>query len=45
MDKSGGSGIDKVIVKKQPKQLLNTSHKFLPSFDPSNFHKLVTESS
>ena len=39
------SGVDKIIVKNQPYQLLNTSHEFFPSFDASNFHKLVNESS
>ena len=39
------SGIDKIIVKKKPYQLLNTSREFFPSFDASNFHKLVDESS
>ena len=39
------SGLDKIIVKKQPYQLLNTNHEFFPSFDASNFHKLVNESS
>ena len=39
------SGIDKIIVKKQPYQLLNTRREFFPSFDASNFHKLVNESS
>ena len=36
---------DKIIVKKQPYQLLNTNREFFPSFDASNFHKLVNESS
>ena len=35
------SGVDKIIVKKQPYQLLSTSREFFPSFDASNFHKLV----
>ena len=39
------SGVDKIIVKKQPYQLLNTNREFFPSFDASNFHKLVNESS
>ena len=39
------SGADKIIVKKQLYQLLNTSREFLPSFDASSFHKLVNESS
>ena len=38
------SGVDKIIVKKQPYQLLNTNREFLPSFGASNFHKLVNES-
>ena len=33
------SGVDKIIVKKQPYQLLNTSREFFPSFHASNFHK------
>ena len=37
------SGVDKIIVKKQPYQLLNTNCEFFPSFDASNFHKLVNE--
>ena len=41
MDKSA---IDKIIVKKQSYQLLNTNREFFPSFDASNFHKLVNES-
>ena len=32
-------------VKKQPYQLLNTNRQFFPSFDASNVHKLVYESS
>ena len=39
------SGVDKIIVKKQRYHLLNTNHEFFPSFDASNFHKLVNESS
>ena len=39
------SGVDKIIVKKQPYQLLNTNREFFPSFDASNFHKFVNESS
>ena len=39
------SGVDKIIVKKQPYQLLNTNREFFPSFVASNFHKLVDESS
>ena len=35
------SGVDKIMVKKQPYQLLSTSREFFPSFDASNFHKLV----
>ena len=38
------SGVDKIIVKKQPYQLLNTNLELFPSFDASNFHKLVIES-
>ena len=38
------SEVDKIIVKKQPYQLLNTNREFFSSFDPSNFHKLVNES-
>ena len=37
------SGVYKIIVKKQPYQLLNTNREFFPSFDASNFHKLVNE--
>ena len=33
------SGVDKIIVKKQPYQLLNTSCEFLPSFHALNIHK------
>ena len=39
------SGADKIIVKKQPYQLLNTSREFFPSFDASIFHELFNESS
>ena len=39
------SRVDKIIVKKQPYQLLNTNREFFPNFDASNFHKLVNESS
>ena len=39
------SGVDKIIVKTQPYQLLNTNREFFPSFDAPNFHKLVDESS
>ena len=38
------SGVDKIIVKKKPNQKLNTNLEFFPSFDASNFHKLVNES-
>ena len=31
--------IDKIIVKKQPYQLLNASREFFPSFHASNIHK------
>ena len=34
------SGVDKIIVKKQPYQLLNTSRQFFPCFHALNFHKL-----
>ena len=33
------------VDKKQPYQLLNINHEFFPSFDASNFHKLVNDSS
>ena len=39
----GKSGVDKTIVKEQPYQLLNTNHEFFPSFDASNFYKLVDQ--
>ena len=39
------SGVDKIIVNKQPYKLLNTIREFYPSFDASNFHKLIYESS
>ena len=39
------SGVDEIIIKRQPYQLLNTNREFFPSFDASNFHKLVDESS
>ena len=39
------SEVDRINVEKQPYQLLNTSRDFFPSFDASNFHKLVDESS
>ena len=32
------SGVDKIIVKKQLYQLLNTKSEFFASFDASNFH-------
>ena len=35
------SEVDKIIVKKQPYQLLNTNREFFPSFDASNLHRLV----
>ena len=35
------SSVDKIIVKKQPYKLLNTNREFFPSFDASNFHKLL----
>ena len=38
------SEVDEIIVRKQPYQLLNTNREFFPSFDASNFHKLVKES-
>ena len=31
--------VDKIIVKKQPYQLLNVSCEFVPMFCGSNFHK------
>ena len=37
----GQAGVDKIIVKKQPYQLLNANHEFFPSFDASNFHRFV----
>ena len=40
----GKSRVDKIIVKKQPYQLLNTNREFFPRSDASNFHKLVNES-
>ena len=43
-DLKDNSGVDKIIVKRQPYQLLNTNREFFPSFDASNFHKLVNES-
>ena len=39
------SGVYKIIVKKQPYQLLNTNREFVPNLDTSNFHKLINESS
>ena len=39
------SGVDKIIIKKQPCQLLNTNRVFFPSFDASNLNKLLNESS
>ena len=33
------SGVDKIIIEKQPYQLLNTSREFSPTFQASNFHK------
>ena len=38
------SRVDKIIVKKQPYQLLNTRREFFPSFDACNFHKLFNGS-
>ena len=32
------SGVDEIIIKKQPYQLLNTHREFFPSFDASNVH-------
>ena len=32
------SGVDKIIVKKQHCQLLNTNREFFPSLDASTFH-------
>ena len=32
------SGVDEIIVQKQPYQLLNANREFFPSFDASNFH-------
>ena len=39
------SGVDKIIVEKQPYQLLNTNLEFIPSFDSTNFQRLVDEPS
>ena len=39
------SGVDKIIAKKQPYQLLNTSREYFPSFHASNFHKFDDYSS
>ena len=36
MDLKDNSEVDKIIVKKQPHQLLKTNREFLPSFDASN---------
>ena len=33
------SGVDRIIVKKQPYQLLNASLEFFPSFHASNIYK------
>ena len=44
-DLKNKSGVDKIIVKKQPYQLLNTFREFFPNFYTSNFHRLVNESS
>ena len=35
--------LDKIVVKKQPHQLLKTNREFFPTFDASNFHKLVDQ--
>ena len=32
-------GADKIIAKKQPCLMLNTSREFFPSFQALNFHK------
>ena len=37
--------MDEIIVNQLPYQLLNTNREFFPSFNASNFHKLVDESS
>ena len=37
--------VDKIIVKKQPYQLLNTNREFFPSLNASNYHKLDDGSS
>ena len=39
------SGANKIIVKKQSFQLLNTNREFFPTFDACNVHKFVNESS
>ena len=39
------SGVEKIVVKKQPYQLLNTNREFFQSFDAANFHNSVNESS
>ena len=44
IDLKDKSGIDKIIIKNQPYQLLSTNHEFFPSFHASNLHKLVNES-
>ena len=41
----GQVGVDKIMIKKQPYQMLNTNREFFPSFDAPNFHKLFDESS
>ena len=38
-------GVDKIIVEKQPYQLLDTNREFFPSLYTCNFHKLVDECS
>ena len=38
-------GVNKIIVKKQPYQLLHINREFFPSFDASNVHNLVNECS
>ena len=43
IDLKDKSGLDKVIVKKQPYQLVNTSREFFPHFYISNFHKLADQ--
>ena len=39
------SEVNRIIVKKQPCQLLNTSREFFPSFRGSNFYKFDDYSS